>query len=131
MKPTKILLLLLLAWLVPASLVTLFDLIILFPFMTYTPSEDLANHRLLSVRSAVFMTLAYYIVNHLRKKKPLSSVSPILVFINFLILFSIILIIKNNGPNLEWLVVICASVFSGVLFIESKNERNKIFKDAW
>ncbi len=131
MKPTKILLFLLLAWLVLASVAIIFDLVIWFPYMEYKAPNDLANHRLLALRSAVFMTLAYYIVNHLRMKKPLSSVSPILVFVNFLILFSAILIIKNNGPKTEWLVLVFGAIFSVFLFIESRNERNKIFKDAW
>ena len=131
MKLTKILMILLLFWMIPASVIPIFDLVILFPYVTSVPIDDLASHRLLSVRSAAFMTIAYFIINHLRQKKPLSSVSPVFVYANFLWIFSTIFLIKNGGPITEWFVVIFIATFSGVLFFANKNESNKIFKDAW
>ena len=116
---------------IPASVIPIFDLVIWFPYVTSVPIDDLANHRLLSVRSATFMTIAYFIINHLRQKKPLSSVSPVFVYVNFLLMFVIILLIKNGGPTTEWFMVIFCAVFSGILFFENKNESTKIFKDAW
>ena len=131
MKSTKILMVLLLLWMIPASVIPIFDLVIWFPNVTSVPIDDLASHRLLSVRSAAFMTIAYFIINHLRQKKPLSSVSPVFVYVNFLLMFCIILLIKNGGPTTEWFMVIFVATFSGILFFENKNESNKIFKDAW
>ena len=131
MKLTKILMMVLLFWMIPAAFIPIFDLVIWFPHVTSIPINDLANHRLLSVRSAAFMTIAYFIINHLRQKKPLSSVSPVFVYVNFLLMFSIILLIKNGGPTTEWFTIIFGAVFSVVLFFENKNESNKIFKDAW
>ena len=131
MKLTKILMVVLLFWMIPAAVIPIFDLVIWFPYVTSVPINDLANHRLLSVRSAAFLTIAYFIINHLRQKKPLSSVSPVFVYVNFLLVFSIILLIKNGGPTTEWFTVIFVSIFSGILFFENKNESNKIFKDAW
>ena len=131
MKLTKILMVVLLFWMIPAAVIPIFDLVIWFPYVTSVPINDLANHRLLSVRSAAFMTIGYFIINHLRQKKPLSSVSPVFVYVNFLLMFSIILLIKNGGPTTEWFTVIFLSIFSGILFFENKNESNKIFKDAW
>ena len=131
MKLTKILMVVLLFWMIPAAVIPIFDLVIWFPYVTSVPINDLANHRLLSVRSAAFMTIGYFIINHLRQKKPLSSVSPVFVYVNFLLVFSIILLIKNGGPTTEWFTVIFVSIFSGILFFENKNESNKIFKDAW
>ena len=131
MKSTKILMVLLLLWMIPASVIPIFDLVIWFPYVTSVPIDDLASHRLLSVRSAAFMTIAYFIINHLRQKKPLSSVSPVFVYGNFLWMFSTIFLIKNGGPTTEWFMVIFVAIFSGILFFENKNESNKIFKDAW
>ncbi|OUX22341.1 MAG: hypothetical protein CBE15_08695 [Euryarchaeota archaeon TMED255] len=132
MKLTKILMILLLFWMIPASVIPIFDLVIWFPYLTsVVPIDDLASHRLLSVRSAAFMTIAYFIINHLRQKKPLSSVTPVFVYANFLWMFSTIFLIKNGGPITEWFVVIFIAIFSGVLFFANKNESNKIFKDAW
>ena len=131
MKPTKIVLIVLLLWIIPASIIPVFDLVIWFPYVRGIPIEDFSSHRLLSVRSATFMTMAYFIINHLRQKKPLSSVSPVFVFINFLLIFSIILLIKNGGPKTEWLMLTFGAIFSGVLYFENKKESNKIFKDAW
>ena len=131
MKLTKILMVVLLFWMIPAAVIPIFDLVIWFPYVTSVPINDLANHRLLSVRSAAFMTIGYFIINHLRQKKPLSSVSPVFVYVNFLLMFSIILLIKNGGPTTEWFTVIFVATVSGILFFESKNESNKIFKDAW
>jgi len=132
-KLTKILMIVLLFWMIPAALIPIFDLVVWFPYVSPTniPTDDLANHRLLSVRSAAFLTIVYFIINHLRQKKPLSSVSPIFVYVNCLLLFSTILLIKNSGPTTEWLMVIFVAIFSGILFFENKNESNKIFKDAW
>ena len=130
MKLTKILMVVLLFWMIPAAVIPIFDLVIWFPYVTSVPINDLANHRLLSVRSAAFMTIGYFIINHLRQKKPLSSVSPVFVYVNFLLMFSIILLIKNGGPTTEWFTVIFLSIFSGILFFENKNESNKIFKAA-
>ena len=132
MKLTKILMMVLLFWMIPAAVIPIFDLVIWFPYVTSVlPIDDLASHRLLSVRSAAFMTIAYFIINHLRQKKPLSSVSPVFVYVNFLLIFSIILLIKNGGQTTEWFTIIFVAIFSGILFFENKNESNKIFKDAW
>ena len=131
MKPTKILLIILLLWIIPSSIIPIFDLVIWFPLLEGLPADDLSSNRLLAVRSATFMTLAYFIVNHLRQKKPLSSVSPIFVFINFIVLFSSIFLIKNGGPKTEWLMITLAIILSGILYFEGKKESNKIFKDAW
>ncbi len=100
MKLTKILMIVLLFWMIPAALIPIFDLVVWFPYVSPTniPTDDLANHRLLSVRSAAFLTIVYFIINHLRQKKPLSSVSPIFVYVNCVLLFSTILLIKNSGP---------------------------------
>ena len=116
MKLTKILMILLLFWMIPASVIPIFDLVIWFPHVTSVPIGDLASHRLLSVRSAAFMTIAYFIINHLRQKKPLSSVTPVFVYANSLLMFSTIFLIKNGGPITEWFMVIFIAIFSGVLF---------------
>jgi hypothetical protein len=38
--------------------------------------------RLVVIRSAVFLTMAFFIFRHLRNKRPLSSVAPVQVFVN-------------------------------------------------
>ena len=131
MKSTKILLLILLMWLVPAAIVPLFDVVVWFPVAKNVSTHDFVNHRLHCVRSASFLTLSYFIVYHMMKKKPLSSVSPILVFLNFLLGFFLILIIKNGGSRTDWLLMAFGIICAAFLFLESKKESNKIFKDAW
>lgn len=39
--------------------------------------------RLAVIRAAVFLTMAFFIFRHLRNKRPLSSVAPVQVFVNF------------------------------------------------
>ena len=50
----------------------------------------------LVVRCATFATLAFFSVNFLRRKRPLSSVAPMLVFCNFTVFFGSVLMFQRS-----------------------------------
>ena len=56
-------------------------------FLIYDISitDEPVSTNFLAIRSATFASLAFFIVNFLRHKRPLSSVAPLLAFCNFLV----------------------------------------------
>ena len=116
-----------------------YDLVIhklaIVPAMDY--SDDV-NHLLLT-RSATFATLAYFCINYLRRKRPLSSVAPMLVFCNFFLLFGLITVAQEtffstaeetNGWKL-WGLLALIGLLSITLYTENQAESDRIFKDQW
>ena len=57
-------------------------------FETFNPEPE--SYYLCVIHSAAFMMLAFFGLNYLRRRRPLSSVAPLLVFNNFLILFGVL-----------------------------------------
>ena len=137
---TKILMWILLLWLVVGACMPLLDITFSFPFFYFQVPLEATTHeqamiilRLQVVRAASFMTMAYFIFKYLRNRKPLSSVVPVLVFINFLILFSVIYTLKSGHiwSWREWSVFGFLLVLSWVLFRENRSEATKIFSKDW
>ena len=137
---TKILMWILLLWFVVGAFMPLLDITFSFPFFYFqvpleptTDDQAMIILRLQVVRAASFMTMAYFIFKYLRNRKPLSSVVPVLVFINFLIFFSVIYTIRSGHvwSWKEWSVFGFLLVLSWVLFRENRSEATKIFSRDW
>ena len=137
---TKILMWILLLWFVVGACMPLLDITFSFPFFYFkvpleptTDDQAMIILRLQIVRAASFMTMAYFIFKYLRNRKPLSSVVPVLVFINFLILFFAIYTLKSGHvwSWKEWSVFGFLLVLSWVLFRENRSEATKIFSRDW
>ena len=118
----------------------LLDITFSFPFFYFqvpleptTDDQAMIILRLQIVRAASFMTMAYFIFKYLRNRKPLSSVVPVLVFINFLIFFSVIYTLRSGyvWTWKEWSVFGFLLVLSWVLFRENRSEATKIFSRDW
>ena len=137
---TKILMWILLLWFVVGACMPLLDITFSFPFFYFqvpleptTDDQAMIILRLQIVRAASFMTMAYFIFKYLRNRKPLSSVVPVLVFINFLIFFSVIYTLRSGfvWTWKEWSVFGFLLVLSWVLFRENRSEATKIFSRDW
>ena len=83
-------------------------------------------------RSAAYASIAFFALNYLRHKRPLSSVSPLLVFSNSCLIFGPIYILM--APEFYWgqlaplPLLVGLSVF---FFRQNQNESKKIFVDHW
>ena len=130
----------LLLWFVVGACMPLLDITFSFPFFYFkvpleptTDDQAMIILRLQIVRAASFMTMAYFIFKYLRNRKPLSSVVPVLVFINFLIFFSVIYTLRSGyvWTWKEWSVFGFLLVLSWVLFRENRSEATKIFSRDW
>jgi hypothetical protein len=94
---------------------------------------------LVLTRSAAFGTLAFFCINFLRRKRPWSSVAPMLVFCNFFLLFGLIMVAQGtlfSGAEAAndwrlWGLLGMIGLLSTVLYLENKAESNRIFKDRW
>ncbi len=131
MQVVKLFLVTILIWFISAAMSPFFDIYFWFPYIETTIDDSLGFQRALTVRSAIFLTLSYFIINYLRHRKPLSSVVPILIFTIFYSIFRAGFLLKNGGPNTEWLVIAFTLIFSIMLYLEYKTETNKIFSNSW
>ena len=83
-------------------------------------------------RSAGLATAAFFAINFLRHRRPLTSVAPLLVYANFTILFGIAYLLQTSSFELIQLwpapILIALSVF---LFKQNRRESAKIFSKDW
>ena len=87
--------------------------------------------RLVVVRAAMFLTLAYFIFRHLRNKRPLSSVAPVQVFVNCLIAVGLFRAPFATTHWQDWLILAGLLVASTLLYFENRSESQKIFRNDW
>ena len=59
------------------------------PGAVFGEAQASETGRLAVIRTASFLTMAYFIFRHLRNKRPLSFAAPVQVFVNFLILIGL------------------------------------------
>lgn len=83
-------------------------------------------------RSAGLATAAFFAVNFLRHRRPLSSVAPLLVYANLTLLFGVAYLLQTSSFQLIQLwpapILIALSVF---LFKQNQGESAKIFTRDW
>ena len=93
---------------------------------------DESNLHLYMVRSAAFATFATFSLNYLRRRRPLSSVAPLLYFCTWALVFGPAYVFVYASPNWKqavFLVFTCVLVF--FLFRENEREAKTIFVDEW
>ena len=127
----KFIMLILLVWLLPSAWLPLFGYIYEVPYTLTAVDAVNVDSRMLSIRSAAFMSVIYFILSDLRHQRPLSSVLPILVFCHWLIVFRCAYLFVYPSAWTEWILVLVFVVMSVFLTIEHLRDSNRIFKDSW
>ena len=83
-------------------------------------------------RSAGLATAAFFAINFLRQRRPLTSVAPLLAYANFTIIFGVAYLLQTSSFQLIQLwpapLLIALSVF---LFKQNQRESTKIFTKDW
>ena len=131
MRVSKVIMAVLLVWMVPSAWMPLFGYMYEVPYTIIVIDVEAANWRIHSIRSAAFMTVAYFIVSYFRHQRPLSSVLPVLVFSYWLFVFRVATLVIYSQPWTEWILVFAFVVLNIVLTIEHMRDSNRIFKDSW
>ena len=94
-------------------------------------NEPVATNFLV-IRCATFATLAFFSVNFLGRKRPLSSVAPMLVFCNFTVFFGAVIMIQRAQYDvLPWVVLTMIGGLAFFLYRENRAENSVIFRDSW
>lgn len=101
-----------------------------FALEPFDPSTELVY--LFVARSAGLATAAFFAINFLRHRRPLTSAAPLLVYANFTILFGVAYLLMTPFFQLIQLwpvpILIALSVF---LFKQNQRESAKIFTKDW
>ena len=83
-------------------------------------------------RSAGLATAAFFAINFLRYRRPLTAAAPLLVYANFTIFFGIAYLIQTSSFQLIQLwpapILVTLSIF---LFKQNQRESAKIFSKDW
>ena len=127
----KFIMAILVVWLGPSAWLPLFGYVYEVPYSLTAISPENLDGRMLSIRSAAFMTVIYFVISYFRHQRPLSSVLPILVFCYWLIVFRVAYQIVYPGAWTEWILVLAFVGMSVFLTIEHLRDSNRIFKDSW
>ena len=132
MRIVQAVLVILMIWLMVASFLPIAGWSLYLPFKIEELDLSGAYLRLVTIKSAAFMTMAYSIYNYLRHRRPLSSVAPLLVFSNFVVGFGVYYMIRYDpSVMVNWLVLAFLIILSVMLFFENEKESRTIFKDDW
>ena len=131
MGGSKVIMAVLLVWMVPSAWSPLFGCMYEVPYTIIVIDVEAANWRVHSIRSAAFMTVAYFIVSYFRHQRPLSSVLPVLVFSYWLFVFRVATLVIYPQPWTEWILVGVFIALNTILTIEYMRDSNRIFNDAW
>ena len=83
-------------------------------------------------RSAGLATAAFFAINFLRHRRPLSAAAPLLVYANFTIFFGVAYLVQTSSFQLIQLwpvpLLLALSIF---LFKQNQRESAKIFRKDW
>ena len=83
-------------------------------------------------RSAGLATAAFFAINFLRQRRPLTAAAPLLVYANFTLFFGVAFLLQTSSFQLIHLwsvpLLITLSVF---LFKQNQRESAKIFSRDW
>ena len=93
---------------------------------------DDSNIHLFMVRSATFATLATFALNFLRRRRPLSSVAPLLFFCSWTLIFQPAFVLAYHEVTLQHIMFYLFTLLLVlILYRENKNEAKTIFVDEW
>ena len=133
-EPFKILIALLVILLSTAALMPLVGYHFVISRLKFIGIEELPLDfaHLLVVHSACFAALSYFGINYLRRKRPLSSVEPLLVFSVFLVIFGLgFMLLLGKTSFACFLPLGLIAILSLFLYRENQAETKTIFKDYW
>ena len=138
MRLEKILLVIICLWGIALAMAPVFGFEFYFPLLGKGGLDSAEQiQRLLVLRSASFMTITYFTLKYFTNRKPLSSVSPILVWSSFMVLFGVISNLQNgisifdNPAESNWVVLLVLMILTFVLFRINKTDTKKIFDKDW
>ena len=93
--------------------------------------EDSKRH-LVMVRSAAFATFATFAFNFLRRRRPLSSVAPLLFFCSWTLIFQPAFVLAYQEVNSQHIMFyLFTLVLVLILYRENKDEAKTIFVNEW
>ena len=130
----RIMLGLIIFWMTTASLLPFFGVnFVLLRGAVFEPFLiDESNTYLHIIRSSTFASMAFFGINYLRRKRPLSSVAPLLVFVSFLVIYApVYLIIRGDSQWWEWATFTFMIALTVIFFRENQAEAKKIFLNDW
>ena len=120
-------------WLGAAALLTIFGLNFIASrpdFVAFEPDEDLLY--LYILRSACFSTMCFYAINFLRRRRPLSSVSPLLTLcVMFVIFGGTYMLVFDIYRLYSWIFLAFIACLGVFFYRENERESKVIFKDSW
>ena len=97
-----------------------------------TEEIPLGLTNLFVIRSACFAALAFFGTQYLRRKRPASSLEPILVFGVFVVVFGLVFVILQQRTNWEsWISLGLIVILNVLLYLENQAETRTIFRDHW
>ena len=108
------------------------DLVLMGAGKLRSAQIDEANLHLNMVRSAAFASFASFSVNYLRRRRPLSSVAPLLYFCVWALFFTPAYVFTYSEfqfADVAFLVFV--SVITFVLYRENQKEAKTIFVEEW
>ena len=108
------------------------DLVLMGEGKLRSAQIDETDLHLNMVRSAAFASFASFSVNYLRRRRPLSSVAPLLYFCVWALFFApayVFLYSKFQLADLAFLLFVL--VITAVLYRENQKEAKTIFVEDW
>lgn len=108
------------------------DLVLLGRYALVDTLIDDSNLHLFMVRSAAFATFASFALNYLRRRRPLSSVAPLLYFSLCALVFGplyVYIYAEFHWRHLPFFIFTASLAF--ILFKENEKEAKTIFIDNW
>ena len=82
-------------------------------------------------RSAGLATAAFFAINFLRQRRPLTAAAPLLVYTNFTIFFGVAYLVQTSFQLIQLWPVPFLLALSIFLFKQNKRESAKIFSKDW
>lgn len=83
------------------------------------------------IRPAIFLTLAFFILRHLRSKRPRSSIAPVQVFVNSVLLVGVFRLPFSTDYWIDWSIMAGLCAVSVFLYFENRGEAQRIFSNDW
>ena len=95
----------------------------------FDPAMELVY--LFVARSAGLATAAFFAINFLRHRRPLTAAAPLLVYTNFTLFFGVAYLVQTSFQLIQLWPVPILMVLSIFLFKQNQRESVKIFSKDW
>jgi hypothetical protein len=108
------------------------DLVLFGRIELEAANVDHTNIHLFMVRSAALASFATFAFNFLRRRRPMSSVAPLLFFCSWALIFQPAYILAYHEINSQHVIFyLFTLVLALILYRENKAEAKTIFVDEW